>query len=448
MEVNIKNNSLQTLWGEYVNSLEVLKKNMQEASAKYTQIKIDNVQSIYKTYVNSQIEVLSESINQKVSAVDYDINNNKVNEKFVEQAMTADGIKNEVSKKVGENEVKTLMQQSPTDLKIGFNKINNNIQFNESEMQINTANGKSLTLKNGRLNTYDYSTGKVLGYIGQTHTNINGTRYHGNVFGNSYNSYYTVFGLDGDYANDNNQTGLNFDAFMTLVYYNHNNLTRGIYFNKPVHFNDASPVHAGEINIANNITPKYSNTSYVGNISKPLRGVYSNLLKSGSFNLSLATANSGSMYGEINISDDGFIYPSWGNGKFDLGNDNARFGTLRCVSPVNVSSDRNLKENIKPIQDDSLRNANNDDSITYEDMYDFIKNDLELNTYNYKDIKEKNTEIGFIAQDIADTKVGKEIVIQGDTLSYSQGSYENVLAGALKQAIKKIEVLENKLNSL
>ncbi len=345
--------------------------------------------------------------------------------------------------------VKSTIEQNPNSVKIGFNKINNNIQFNESEMQINTANGKSLTLKNGRLNAYDSSDGKVLGYIGQTYTNVNGIRHPGNVFGNAYNSYYTVFGLDSNYASDNQQTGKNFDAFMTIVYYAHNNLSRGVYFNKPLYFNDASPIYAGEINLANNIVPKYPNTSYSGTLAYPWRGVYTNLVKSGTFNLTLATANSGSNYGEIIISDDGFIYPSWGNGKFDLGTNNARFGVLRCVSPVNVSSDRNLKENIKPIlTEKKFKTASNDDStITYEDMYDFIRNDLELNTYNYKDVKYKNTEIGFIAQDLIDTKIGKEIIVEDDTLSYSEGSYINVLAGALKKAIEKIEYLESIINA-
>ena len=91
-------------------------------------------------------------------------------------------------------------------------------------------------------------------------------------------------------------------------------------------------------------------------------------------------------------------------------------------------------------------------------MYNFVKDDLALAKFNY--IGHKETEIGFIAQDLiynadgTENKVGNYIVDaktareENRTLSYNTGNYTNVLAGALKQAIQKIEELEREVEEL
>ena len=95
--------------------------------------------------------------------------------------------------------------------------------------------------------------------------------------------------------------------------------------------------------------------------------------------------------------------------------------------------------------------------ITTEDMYDFVKDDLKLASYRYNLNLERgntSTDYGFIAQDILYTKVGSELIQLEDkedlnsTLSYNQGNYIATLAGALQEAIKKIEVLESKIKEL
>jgi hypothetical protein len=58
-------------------------------------------------------------------------------------------------------------------------------------------------------------------------------------------------------------------------------------------------------------------------------------------------------------------------------------------------------------------------------------------------------EFGFIAQDLADHKVGREIVIpHEDGYMYSVGSYITTVAGALKQAINEIEMLKEEIKIL
>lgn len=142
-----------------------------------------------------------------------------------------------------------------------------------------------------------------------------------------------------------------------------------------------------------------------------------------------------------------------------LGHTSHRWNTLYLVNNPNVSSDRVMKENIEYI-------GKSKSELTYEDMYDFIKDDLGLATYNF--IGDDKLRMNFIAQDLlvnadgTDSKVGQMIVnpvpvpteeeiAEGKpypTLSYDMGMYISVLAGALKESINKIEQLEARINEL
>ena len=198
-----------------------------------------------------------------------------------------------------------------------------------------------------------------------------------------------------------------------------------------------------------------------------------------------------------------------------LGSPDYRFKECYLEANPNVSSDRVLKENINYIRnndtstastfslmslDEEDVNTNNSTDITYTDMYNFVRDDLELATFNYikEPIEETNTDtqdtennetididtsnkdfvdiktdrniidfnitdrdvrLGFIAQDLlynedqTDNKVGQFIVTpasveDGRTLEYNEGDYVNVLAGALKQAINEIETLKGRIEEL
>lgn len=198
-----------------------------------------------------------------------------------------------------------------------------------------------------------------------------------------------------------------------------------------------------------------------------------------------------------------------------LGNPDYRFKECYLEANPNVSSDRVLKENINYIRNNDTStastfslmslneedvNTNNSTDITYTDMYNFVRDDLELATFNYikepieetnadtqdtennetididtsnKDfvdiktdrniidfnITDRDVRLGFIAQDLlynedqTDNKVGQFIVTpasveDGRTLEYNEGDYVNVLAGALKQAINEIEILKIRLEEL
>ena len=86
-----------------------------------------------------------------------------------------------------------------------------------------------------------------------------------------------------------------------------------------------------------------------------------------------------------------------------------------------------------------------------------MKDEFKLVSYNYKGEKlYRNSELsyclGFIAQDLKDSKVGKQFIIppqEGEgAYSYNMASYIGVLVGALRIAINKIETLEYKIEQL
>lgn len=64
------------------------------------------------------------------------------------------------------------------------------------------------------------------------------------------------------------------------------------------------------------------------------------------------------------------------------------------------------------------------------------------------DQKEQAAQLGFIAQDIKDSKVGDFLLEENEegSLSYSLSSYVNILTGALQNALRRIEELEKNKN--
>ena len=74
--------------------------------------------------------------------------------------------------------------------------------------------------------------------------------------------------------------------------------------------------------------------------------------------------------------------------------------------------------------------------------------------FNYKLLEEKENEkietIGFIAQDIEDTKIGDILLSKDENniLSYDNTTYIGILASALQKAIDKIDLLESKIKEM
>ena len=143
-----------------------------------------------------------------------------------------------------------------------------------------------------------------------------------------------------------------------------------------------------------------------------------------------------------------------------------------------MNIDRTHKENILYIEDKGIMlcaNSLNLSDISLEDMYNFVKEDLVLAQYNqineeveevefdeegfpvsFPNNSEPVKELGLLGQDIissenpiVDLIVNAEDAFKRNvSLECNDNNYVNVLAGALKQAIQKIETLEKEVEKL
>ena len=140
----------------------------------------------------------------------------------------------------------------------------------------------------------------------------------------------------------------------------------------------------------------------------------------------------------------------------DLGSGSANWTRWRTVYSLNSlnTSDINAKEDINYLDDNIARFGRNNTPFL-----DFIKNDFKPATYNYKIAREEegrtlaDRQIGFIANDIIDTEVGKTFLYNFGTdedtnIMYSPTGYTTVVAKALQEEIKKREELEDRVAQL
>ena len=151
-----------------------------------------------------------------------------------------------------------------------------------------------------------------------------------------------------------------------------------------------------------------------------------------------------------------------------LGTDAHRWQSVYLVKSPNVSSDARLKENIKymdnlPAATSTYVGVLDNDEITTADLVEFVKNDLYMATYDYKldttgmedGEKEQvtsmnNRQIGFIAQDVKDSKVGKYLVTEDDQgiLGYETANWTSIIAGALQHEIRTREAETNEFREM
>lgn len=141
----------------------------------------------------------------------------------------------------------------------------------------------------------------------------------------------------------------------------------------------------------------------------------------------------------------------------DLGHESYRYRTIYATNGSINTSDISLKENINPIvsKADTPMLLTDDVEVTLssEDYYEFVKN-MPMYTYDYKSKHSEKDRalhnVGFIAQDVADTPVGNEFIFKGEdgVYQYNMQGYVGVLAVALQNSIKENESLKERVNDL
>ena len=146
-------------------------------------------------------------------------------------------------------------------------------------------------------------------------------------------------------------------------------------------------------------------------------------------------------YDRVNIDFKSTVY---------LGQGGIFNGNIESWTDINMTghsiynqSDRTLKENIEYIKDVSVTNSNCDinSNISLDELYNFIRYDISLATYNFTGSEDK--KIGFILQDtISSYNSTVDYLVtpkNGDILTYNMTNYLNIIAGALKCLINKFE---------
>ena len=350
-----------------------------------------------------------------------------------------------ISTKVEKNGIISSINQTSENIKINASKINIDGATTIGDTSINRY------VEINRENITGIMNGKVVSQFG--------TEWDSSISANVPAVYLGAFGFnasssgqDGRYGVlSHNSQGLSL-AYRTLEE-NGNEYWNRIYFDNTSTLNlnskiikldtvyglgvngevnvEGSIATTGAMNVGSTLTCKNINADNFGNVvcNKINAGIYGDNTE----------------YFQLSLVHNAQVYPSVGD-SCNLGIGWARWKTIFLTEAPNVSSDIRKKENIKYIEsNNNSKKSSNDEYITNDDMYEFIKNDLKLAEYNYKN-NEKST-IGFIAQDIKDTKVGKKMITsceEEETLSYDLGARIAILEGALQKAIEKIETLERR----
>lgn len=441
---------LKQLWSEYEKYIKELQLALQQGNSKVSQLKSDDAYNWSKKFTESKVEILNNAINEKVSESVYNENNDLISEKFIEVQKTTEGLASTVSKKVGDDEVISKINQSAEGVQIDARQIdlNGNLDLN----------GTFKCYKNGADKTghFLYQSGAIhRGYLeGWSKPvfssgiwkpdGINDTGYVAVGWSNSdavdangclWMSPKVRGGAVLNYGqlDPNTQqvlfSGIEFTLGGFVKYYSFvkNKQEFGIIGH---HFDGGVGCYtlsAHDIICRGNI--KLNNSIYTdSDVLYFVAGGYNN-----PFNLLL--------------NKTGYLLPT---GAVQLGINSNPFYQLVCTHAPAIISDARKKKDIEYIDNNNNKTS---DTITKDDMYSFIRDKLKLATYKLIDNREEDknkVEIGFIAQDIKDTKVGRYIVDSKDdnNLVYDIANRMSVIEGALQKAIEKIEILEEEIEFL
>lgn len=443
----------------------------------------------------AKIEVDSDSITSTVSSIQSTVDgfDNRINTN--ESSITQ--LSNSITSMVTENDVHSIIQQTPSDIQIGFNGISNNVVINSSGLTVNRGYiaCDTLTTPTGHdpvINLFQKTVnGKFINC--QIDARMSDGGNYGGAIRLKYdsNSYLLVndagvsFFIEGKQVFSFVSNGTTYGAIsinesnigyleMGTSWITYNN--KGLAFDDHIHeiYSLTTHNHDGKYAASSHTHSGYASSSHTH--SSISYGSTSVDCYSGSLYL-----NCSSIYLQGYTQVKGSIDPT-STGSYNLGYSSKKWNQLSAVSVWGDNgsvSDIEFKENIHYLKannessvfamDDEILKENEEHNIilglTSEDLYNFIKDELHLCEYNYTDGYLGNSargdfenKLGFIAQDIQDTKVGTLIV--GDWeghLAFNTNNYVSTIGGALQYEIAlrdvqiadleaRIEELENKLN--
>ena len=393
-------------------------------------------------------------------------------------------LSNSITSMVTEDDVHSIIQQTPSDIQIGFNGISNNVVINSSGLTVNQGYiaCDTLTTPAGHqpvINLFQKTVnGKTINCQIDARTSDGGD--YGGAIRLKYdsNSYLMVndsgvfFFIEGEQAFSFVSDGSTYGA-ISINASNIGYLEMGAswiaYNNKGLAFDD----HIHEIYslTTHNHDDKYASSSHTHNYAssshthKSIQSTYSS-----SYNVNTYGGSTG---GEVSLNAGGAtvylsnytafsLYPESSN--IDLGLSNNRWRYIYSQNALNTS-DKKYKENIIYIDEllnNEIMTLSLDNNTQQETLFlDFIKNDFRPALYNYTSESGEeqlaDEQIGFIANDIIDTEVGKTFLYDYGTngeseIMFSPIGYTTVIGRALQEEImvreNKIAELENRIVEL
>jgi hypothetical protein len=130
------------------------------------------------------------------------------------------------------------------------------------------------------------------------------------------------------------------------------------------------------------------------------------------------------------------------NSEGQIGTAEKPFANGYFKNSINVTSDRNKKQDIVYLEDENSE-------LTLHDCYDYVKNIYKPATYSLIDSNKSNKKIGIIAQDSENNNVGDLVVEKiGEHYTLNEYAHATAIGAALKQAILEIENLKQEIENL
>ena len=241
----------------------------------------------------------------------------------------------------------------------------------------------------------------------------------------------------------NYENSLNINKGSSIYLNNTSNSTKAKLTYDKLAINKIGAYDTTNLAIESTIAPNVNDTVSIGTSSYKFKNLYGYNMYTDNIDLRYINSPVSTLY--INQPQWGAFCPNRNEYQY-LGLDANRWRTIYLYMSPNISSDARKKENIRYVNSEDY--TTREDIITQANMYDFVKDELNIAEYNY--LEEKKNTFGFIAQDLEKTKVGSSILTKDSEgfLAYDSGAYVSILAGALKETMNQVEQLKQEVAEL
>ena len=188
-----------------------------EKNGKYKETKYGRTYLLNESYTETRLKTAEQkltdsSIISTVSTQFY--KKGETDSRYASQSQITQ-LFNQISSKVDVNGVKSIIQQNPTSVQIGFNSINTRYQYTDDGfyMKANNGNNKA-SMKRGSFYLYNYTNGVFLG--GFTPIVFNGWDNAGQGIINAKESYFFTISKDNSLTTDTQDFATNLTSFVTI----------------------------------------------------------------------------------------------------------------------------------------------------------------------------------------------------------------------------------------